>query len=254
MGMKSNSYRMWSTKWVGDQLEYLVKTYGVKHVRIADEIFLLNLEHVEGICDEIIQRGLDLNIYVYARADTCGNQALLVKMKRAGFNWVCIGFESSSQAVRQSVGKKYSNETVKAARENLRQAGIHLLANHIVGLRGETLEDMRATVAEAMEMMPEFWNVYASTPYPGSALYCEAVEKGWPLPKTWADYAQHSKGFTPHGTETMSPAEVVQFRDEAFRTFMANPVYQDHVGKIFGEVARKEVAEMGGNMLERARG
>jgi len=250
-GMKGNSYRMWSPQWVGEQLEHVVKTYGVKHVRIADEMFLLNVAHVEGICDEIIQRGLDLNLYVYARADTCGNQALLSKMKKAGFNWVCIGYESASAGVRQSVGKRYSNEVALQSRKNLKEAGIYLLANHIVGIHSETLEDMRATVAEAMEMMPEFWNVYCSTPYPGSALYREAVEKGWPLPKTWADYAQHSKNFTPHGTETMTPAEVVQFRDEAFQKFMQNPSYQSHVEKIFGVAARQDVEAMSRSRLER---
>lgn len=250
-GMKANSYRRWSPKWVGEQLEHLVKTYGVKHVRIADEMFLLNTSHVEGICDEIIQRDLDLNIYAYARADTCGDQRLLNLMKEAGFNWLCLGFESSSQAIRESVGKKYSNETAKQAVKNLKDAGINLLANHIVGLRGETMEDMKRTLEEAMEMLPEFWNVYCATPYPGSPLYARAVKEGWPLPKTWGDYAQHSPGFTPHGTETVSPAEVVKFRDEAWIKFFTNPSYLSKMERQFSPAVRQEIEAMTQVRLER---
>lgn len=252
MSMKANSYRRWSPKWVGDQLEHLVKTYGVKHVRIADEMFVLNEAHVSGICDEIIQRGLDLNIYVYARADTCGNQKLLEKMRKAGFGWVCVGFESSSEKVRKSVGKKYSDDTAKQCAANLKEAGINLLANHIVGLRGETLEDMEATLQEAMEMLPEFWNVYAATPYPGSPLYARAVKEGWPLPKRWEDYSQHSKNFVPHGTETMSPAEVVSFRDEAWQKFMRNPNYLSKMERQFGIAVKNEILEMANVKLERS--
>ena len=56
MKATTNSYRFWSPQRVGDELEYLVETYGVRNVKFADEMFVLNKRHVEGICDEIINR------------------------------------------------------------------------------------------------------------------------------------------------------------------------------------------------------
>ena len=190
--------------------------------------------------------------HTYGRADTCVNKDMLEKMKRAGFNWVWVGFESSSQAVRESVGKIYSNNTAKKCATNLKEAGINLLANHIVGLRGETRQDMENTLAEAMEMLPEFWNVYCATPYPGSPLYTRAVKEGWPLPNKWEDYSQHSKNFVPHGTESVSPAEVVAFRDEAFLKFFRNPLYLEKMRIKFGESVKQDIISMTNVKLDRA--
>ena len=72
LGMKesSNSYRFWSPQLVVDDLEMLVKKYGLYNVKFADEMFVLNPRHVNGICDEILKRRLKLNIWAYARVDT----------------------------------------------------------------------------------------------------------------------------------------------------------------------------------------
>ena len=37
----------------------------------ADEMFVLNKRHVLGICDLLIERGYDLNIWAYARVTRC---------------------------------------------------------------------------------------------------------------------------------------------------------------------------------------
>ena len=250
-GLTKNLRRTWSPERIGQTLEHLATQYGITHVRIADEMFLSGRRWVNTICDEIIQRGLTLNLYVYARADTCQDRPLLEKMKKAGFRWLCLGFESSSEATRKLVGKNYSNDVVKNAVQNLHEAGINLLANYIVGLRNETIADMENTLQEAMEMQPEFFNIYCATPYPGSPLFTRAVQENWPLPKKWEDYSQFSKNFTPHGTETISPKEVVKFRDEAFKRFLSNPAYQAKVERQFGVAAKEDVQRMAGAKQER---
>ena len=65
-----NSYRFWSPKAVIAQIEKLVTRYGVKNIKIADEMFVLNRKHVLAICEGLIDRGYDLNIWAYARVDT----------------------------------------------------------------------------------------------------------------------------------------------------------------------------------------
>ena len=52
------------------QIDTLVNKYGVRNIKIADEMFVLNRRHVLGICDRIIERGYDLNIWAYTRVDT----------------------------------------------------------------------------------------------------------------------------------------------------------------------------------------
>ena len=52
------------------QIDVLVQRYGVRNIKIADEMFVLNRRHVLGICEGLIRRKYDLNIWAYARVDT----------------------------------------------------------------------------------------------------------------------------------------------------------------------------------------
>jgi Fe-S oxidoreductase len=78
-----NSYRFWSPQAVIGQIDKLVGEYGVRNIKIADEMFVLNPRHVLGICDAIIDRGYDLNIWAYARVDTVKEEMLESSNARA---------------------------------------------------------------------------------------------------------------------------------------------------------------------------
>ena len=65
-----SSYRMWSPDKVAQEIDFLVNNYGVKNLKFVDEMFVLNHDHVLGICDRLIERSYDLNIWAYARVDT----------------------------------------------------------------------------------------------------------------------------------------------------------------------------------------
>src|SRR5262245_39854321 len=88
-----NSYRFWSPARVIEEIDLLVSRYGVRNIKFADEMFVLNARHVLGICDLIIERGYDLNIWAYARVDTVKDH-MLDKLRRAGFTWLALGIEA----------------------------------------------------------------------------------------------------------------------------------------------------------------
>ena len=73
-------------------------------------MFVLSEQHVLGICDRIIERGYDLNIWAYARIDTVKDR-YLEKLKKAGFNWMALGIESGSKYVRDGVDKGRFSDT-----------------------------------------------------------------------------------------------------------------------------------------------
>src|SRR5260370_1432836 len=65
-----NSYRAWNPDTVLDQIDLLVNRHGVRNLKIADEMFVLNRRHVLGVCDRLIERRYDLTIWAYTRVDT----------------------------------------------------------------------------------------------------------------------------------------------------------------------------------------
>lgn len=246
-----NSYRYWSPETVIAEIDILVERYGVKNIRFADEMFVLNMNHVNRICDLIIERGYDLNIWAYARIDTIRKEGIAEKLKKAGINWLCFGIEAADDNVRENVDKGYGKYTIEDTIKKVREAGIYVLANYIFGLPEDTHDSMQRSLDQAVWLNCEFANFYAAMAYPGSELYRIAQKEGWPLPKKWSGYSHHSVDTLPLPTRYLSGQEVLRFRDYAWQTYFTNPRYLTMITKTFGEKTRKHIEEMASKKLVR---
>jgi radical SAM superfamily enzyme YgiQ (UPF0313 family) len=252
LGLKAgvNSYRYWSPSRVLEEIDLLVNAYGVRNIKFADEMFVLNHRHVVGICDRIIERGYDLNIWAYARVDTV-KDGMLDKLKRAGFNWLALGIEAADEGVLGDVDKRYSIGETRTTVRKIREAGINVIGNYIFGLPEDTLETMQATLDLALELNCEFANFYSAMAYPGSPLYEQAVSLGWRLPDTWSGYSQHAVDTLPLPTRHLSASDVLRFRDHAFNTYFSHPPYLDMVRQRFGENTLAHIRGMASHRLAR---
>jgi anaerobic magnesium-protoporphyrin IX monomethyl ester cyclase len=246
-----NSYRYWSPQAVIKELDILVNKYGVRNVKMADEMFVLNPKHVSGICDLIIERGYDLNIWAYARVDTV-KDGMVDKLKRAGFNWLAFGIEAASERVRDEVQKGFDQDDVYTTIQKVQAAGINVIGNYIFGLPEDDLDTMQATLDLALELNCEFANFYSTMAYPGSPLYSTAIQSGLQLPEKWSGYSQHSYDTLPLPTKYLKPAEVLRFRDQAFQVYFNSPQYLEMVTRKFGPDTAEHVRKMNAHQLERA--
>ncbi len=251
-GLKAsvNSYRFWSPASVAAQIDLLVNEYGVRNIKIADEMFVLNPRHVLGICDLIIDRGYDLNIWAYARVDTV-KEGMLEKLKRAGVNWLAFGIEAANERVREDVDKGFAQELIFRTLESVRAAGIHVIGNYIFGLPEDNLESMQATLDLAVELNCEFANFYSTMAYPGSQLYDSALKQGWKLPDSWSGYSQHAVDTLPLPTKHLSAGEVLGFRDRAFQVYFNGPAYLNMITQKFGAETTEQIRAMTSQKLER---
>ncbi len=246
-----NTYRFWSPESVVNQIGTLVEEHGVRNLRILDEMFALNARHVNGICDLIIERGYDLKMWAYARIDTIRSQETVDKMKAAGFNWLCFGIESASERVREDVDKSISQEKIYQIVDQVRSAGINVIANFIFGLPEDDLEAMQMTLDMALDLNAEFVNFYSAMAYPGSQLYDLALQKGWPLPEKWSGFSQHSVDTLPLPTNYLSGSEVLAFRDEAWQKYFESPDYLAMVERKFGTLTVEHIKDMASHTLVR---
>ena len=246
----ANSYRAWSPDHVIGQIDVLVNRYGVRNIKIADEMFVLNRRHVLGICDRIIDRGYDLNIWAYTRVDTI-KDGMLDKLKAAGFNWLAIGIEAGADRVRKDVDKGFGQEDVYRVVREVQSAGISVIGNYIFGLPEDDHDTMQATLDTALDLNCEFANFYSAMAYPGSPLYTLAERHGLPLPRKWTGYSQHSRDCLPLPTRYLPAREVLQFRDEAFRTYYTHPRYLEMVTRRFGAETVEQLRQMTAVTLER---
>lgn len=245
-----NSYRFWSADSVLAQIDELVTKHGVRNLKIADEMFVLNKRHVLGICDGILKRGYDLNIWAYTRVDTI-KDGMLDKLKAAGFNWLAFGIEAGSERVRDDVDKSFTRDEVYRVLAEVRQAGIHVIGNYIFGLPEDDHETMQATLDLALGLRTEFANFYSTMAYPGSPLYELALRQGVTLPARWTGYSQHSRDCRPLPTRYLPAREVLRFRDSAFQRYYTDGGYLGHVRRLFGEGTVAELERMTSYRLER---
>jgi len=252
MGHKENvnSYRLWNPRSVIAQIDILVNQYGVRNIKIADEIFILHPQHVLQICDLILERGYDLNIWAYARVDTV-REGMIEKLKRAGVNWLAFGIEAASERVRDEAQKGYKQDKVHKTLAAVRAAGINVIGNYIFGLPEDDLETMQATLDMAVDLNCEFANFYCAMAYPGAQLYERALKNGWPLPENWSGYSQYSVDTKPLPTNYLSPQEVLRFRDHAFQVYFGSSRYLELVSRKFGAKAAQHIREMTSQKIER---
>ena len=245
-----SAYRMWSPETVVGQIDHLVKNYGVKNIKFVDEMFVLNKNHVKGICDLLIKRDYKVNIWAYARVDTV-QEDMLERLKAAGFSWLCLGIESSSSHVRDGAQKKFKNNDIAQVVRRIQDAGIYVLGNYIFGLPDDTLESMQETLDMALELNCEFANFYSAMAYPGSQLYAEAVAKGWELPDSWSGFSQHAYHTKPLANQHCSAAEILAFRDKAFTAYFTHRPYLDMIKKKFGQDVVDHIGRMVSVPLQR---
>lgn len=232
------------------EIGVLVNDYGIKNIKIVDELFVLNENHYMIIVDLLIKRGYDLNIWAYARVDTVKLKNLQ-KMKKAGINWLALGIESANPDVRDGASKKMKVKDIRHVVQTIQDAGIRVISNFIFGLPDDNLETMQETLIMAIELNCEFANFYSAMAYPGSKLYDIAIEEGWELPKEWHGFSQHSYETLPLPTKYLSANEVLKFRDEAFHKYFTTPNYLNMIEEKFGEKVKAHIQEMTKTRLRR---
>ena len=227
-------FRYWEPEFMIKEFDYFARK-GIRNIKIADELFVLNSNHFMKLCEMIIERKYNFNIWCYSRVDTVKDK-YLETMKKAGINFVALGIESGNTRVRKDVTKgKFEDVDIRGVVKKIRDAGINVAANYIFGLPEDDLASMQMTLDLAMEMNTEMANFYSAMAYPGSPLYGTAIKEGWELPSNYAGYSQHAYYCRPLPTKYLKAEEVLKFRDEAWIKYHTNPKFLSLLKEKFGQ-------------------
>lgn len=239
----SNVFRHWSPEFTIKQFDTLAEL-GVKNIKIADELFVLNPHHFLTLSKLIKERNYDFNIWCYSRVDTCKAE-YLEPLKEAGVNWLALGIENPNQTLRKEFVKGGFEEVkvVDLIRE-IRNSGINIIGNYIYGLPPDTLQSMNDTLEFAMSNLTEAFNIYPAQALPGSPLFLEARKQGWKRPDRYAGYSMLSYHTQNMSNQNLTAAQILKARDEAFLKFHRNPEYLKMVETKFGIRARINIENL----------
>jgi radical SAM superfamily enzyme YgiQ (UPF0313 family) len=240
-----NKMRFWSPEFIIKEFDKL-NEMGVETIRIADEMFLLNPKYYIPLTEMLSERPYadKLRMWAYSRVDTIRRPGVLKLLRKAGIKWLCLGIESADRNVRLEVSKgKFEDVNIVDVVNQIHDADIGIIANYMFGLPGDTHETMKKTLDLSLELNTIAWNAYAAMPLPGSQLYKDAVEKGFDLPEDYAGYSFHAYTTKPLPTDSLSPEEILKFRDEAYLTYHTDEKFLNKVKETYGEIAVNNIIE-----------
>ena len=149
-----------------EQLEVLVRRYGVRMVWLADENFAADREAAREVLERLVTSdlGLSLNLNMTA-ADVVRDADLLTLYKRAGVDNMVMGVESLEDETVESIQKNNPFQTSLEAVRLLRSHGIVSLVNLIYGLEAESWRTLRRTFGRLLELDPDVLNAVYLTPH-----------------------------------------------------------------------------------------
>ncbi|RLF37404.1 MAG: hypothetical protein DRM99_00425 [Thermoplasmata archaeon] len=224
-----HKFRMRSPKSIVDEMEYLVKELGVQEIDFDDDTFTTNPKHVEGICKEILARGLKVPWRCFARVSGLTKE-LLMLMKKAGCYYLCFGVESGSPIILQNVKKGISLEQAIKVTKWCRELKLRTHATYMFGLTGETPNTIRQTINFAKMLDTDTVQFSIAMPFPGTKFFQEMEEKGYIDYKRWSDF-DGTKGPIIH-TDKISKKDFSRIISKAYREYFFRPKFV--IRNVFG--------------------
>lgn len=223
--LNGHVYRRRQPVDVVNELEYIKANFEeLGEVFFEDDTFTADRQHVQAICEEILRRKLKITWSCNARADV--PEDLLQLMKKAGCREMCVGFESASADVLNSVRKGLKQGLAVPFMENARKTGILVHGCFMVGNPNDTHDTLEQTLSYAKKLSPNTAQFYPIMAYPGTEAYREALASGALASK---DYGQWLDKDGHHRTTIQRPGlssqDLVDFCDRARREFYLRPQY-----------------------------
>ncbi|MGC8532989.1 MAG: magnesium-protoporphyrin IX monomethyl ester anaerobic oxidative cyclase, partial [Acidiphilium sp.] len=173
-------YRVRDPKKVVDEIQTLFERYDVRFFILADEEPTINRKKFIQFCEELIARGLNEKVSwgINTRVtDILRDAAYLALYRRAGLLHVSLGTEAAAQMKLDRFNKETKVSDNKRAIQLLREAGIVVEAQFIVGLENETAETLEETYQMALDWKPDLANWSMYTPWPFTQLFKELSGK-----------------------------------------------------------------------------
>lgn len=148
------------------------------YVIFLDDTFTINHGWVREFCRRYGDE-LRAPFSLHARVETV-NEKMLHMLAAAGCQMITYGVESGSERVRREImDRQVTNQRFRDVFRWTREAGILLTCNFMMGLPGETPDDLQMTLDLAEELDVLDFGYFVFYPYPGTALFRVCKEKGY---------------------------------------------------------------------------
>lgn len=178
------SWRARSPKNVVDEIEMLIREYGIEYISFQDDEFTLQRKRTIDLCKEMLERGVNIRWSCSTRVNTIDREQL-EWMTKSGCDHIALGIESGSPKILKSIGKKITVEQIIKAYDLLTEFGLSRGAYMMVGNPGEDKDTVRETIELIKRLRLDVPSVAVAEIYPGTQLSEIAKESGFLTDDYW---------------------------------------------------------------------
>lgn len=202
----STKYRSRSAELIINDIERLIGKYGIDDVNFVDENFFANKKRLCDLLNLIESKGLHFSWTANVRANYISSyldETMLRRIEACGCRFLALGAESGSEKILERLNKKITLEQVENTARLTKGLKMRVGYSFMVGMPGETKKDIVETFRFANRIRTINNNAhiigpFIYMPFPGSAMYDEAVNKGLKVPDTlkgWSKVCSDNSGF-----------------------------------------------------------
>jgi anaerobic magnesium-protoporphyrin IX monomethyl ester cyclase len=216
-----------SAEKVLEEIEFLMKEYGVREFHILDDSFNIDMKRAKKIFDMIVEKDLDIRIAFPngIRADYIDDE-MVEKMAKAGVYRLALGIESGSLRIQKLISKSLDIGILKGVVSKLAKARIGVNGFFMLGFPGETLDEMNQTIEFACDLDLSTALFSLVIPNPGTDLRDMVIEEGETANKSFSDYSITAVN---SNASKVDPGQLVKLQKHAYRKFYFNPKRAWHI-------------------------
>jgi len=204
---------------VGEELESLARL-GVREIFFLDQTFGVKRDRTLQLCRMLEKHRFQWSCF--SRADVLPPDALQA-MAAAGCHTIIFGVESGNDQTLARYQKKTTLAVIRERLAECRAAGIRVAATFLLGLPGESEEDVRQTIRLALALPIDYVSFNVAVPRAGTQLRQSAIAEGLISPEVSSMDQSGLAGAM--ATRELPAYKVMALRREAIRRFYLRPGY-----------------------------
>jgi len=198
-----------------------IASLGIKEIEIYDDTFTWSHSRLIEICKGMVERKLDLRWAIRDRVSSPSPETM-EWLAKAGCSRIQFGVEAGTQKALDAIQKGTTLDQVRNAVRLAKAQNIEVLTYFMLGMPGETREDIEETIRFCTSLDPDYATFSVTVPYAGTEIYRQGLESGVIPEDHWTTFAERPTAdyIVPYFWEAeLSKAELIEMRDKAVRRF-----------------------------------
>ncbi len=170
--IEGRHYRPRSAESVLDEMELLVRRYGVREIQFVDSNCIQDKARMIEICQGIIRRQLNIS-WSCPNGVKAGSvdEELACWMSKSGCHFLFLGIETGSRRIQQLIRKGVNLEQLPDKIAILKRNGINVGGFFMIGFPGESRDEISETVNLALSLDIDVAAISVLVPLPGSEIF-----------------------------------------------------------------------------------